>query len=56
VVVGGVLLALALTACAGCDTVSFLLGYAAGRIGSPPFQIVTVERICYQDGVQIECP
>lgn len=49
-------LALGLAACAGCDPMSFTAGYVIGRFAGPPMEFVTVERICYQDGVRIECP
>jgi hypothetical protein len=58
-----VCLAAGVCAClsAGCDlrpanTVSFGLGYALGWWQATRVELVTTERTCYQNGVQIPCP
>lgn len=45
----------------GCDlqptqVATFGLGYLFGRWEATRVEYVTVERICYQDGVQVACP
>ncbi len=45
----------------GCDLPSshlttFGLGYLFGRWEATRVEIVTTERTCYQEGVQIPCP
>lgn len=56
-----VLLAAALGVCSGCDLppphlVTFGAGFLLGRASATQFAVVTTERVCYQNGVPIECP
>lgn len=55
------LLAGTLGVSAGCDPLraplaTFAAGYLLGRWEATRVEVVTVERICYQDGVRIACP
>jgi hypothetical protein len=47
--------------CTGCDLATshlatFAAGYFFGRSSAMQFQVITTERVCYQNGVRVECP
>ena len=49
-------LAAVLSMCVGCEPVSFAAGFVAGRLSGNTAQITTIERNCFQNGVQVPCP
>lgn len=55
------LLAGTLAVCTGCDLLqthaaAFSAGYLTGRWEASRVVVIQTERICYQNGVQIQCP
>ncbi len=44
----------------GCDPLSFIAGFETGfivgRASTSAVEIKTVERVCWQNGVQVPCP
>ncbi len=54
------LLATMLGVCPGCDllpnVLSFGAGFIAGHWSGTQFEVTTVERRCYQNGVEVPCP
>lgn len=61
IILVGLLIAGALGLCAGCDPVqshlaAFGAGYVVGRWESTRVEVVSTQRICYQNGVRVPCP
>lgn len=56
----GLAVVLVLLTCTGCDPLSFFAGFnsgfLAGRLSVGAVEVRTVERTCWQNGVQVPCP
>lgn len=61
ITIAGLLLAGLGGLCAGCDPINshvaaFGAGYLVGRWETTRVEIVSTQRVCYQNGVRVPCP